>query len=195
MPPAFATSRIFASGPTSVGRISPCAAASTAPASAVSSHGWATAADTASSARQRSISASYLPLPGRGLVVITSGGKGLRRFDEVVAEVAGDRLVCHLALVDIEAFAEVRIIEQCLAGPLGGQRQRIGQRRIVQCDRSTCAAPPPACWRRSSGRRRQRRRSARRASSARDVSKQPPWSIATSTSTEPGCMRLTMLAR
>ena len=57
---------------------------------------------------------------------VTSGGKGLRRFDEVVTEIAGDRLVGHLALIDIEAFAEVRIIEQCLAGTLGGQRQRIG---------------------------------------------------------------------
>ena len=44
------------------------------------------------------------------------GGEGLCGFDEVVAEVAGDCLVGHLALVDIETFAEVRMLEQGLAG-------------------------------------------------------------------------------
>ena len=63
MPAAFATSRIFAAGPTRIGTISPFWPASIAAASAVSSHGCATAVGTGSRLRQRSSSASYLPVP------------------------------------------------------------------------------------------------------------------------------------
>ena len=41
----FATASIFAFGPTRIGLISPSFAASTAPESELSSHGWATAVD------------------------------------------------------------------------------------------------------------------------------------------------------
>ena len=59
----FATSRIFAAGPTRIGVISFFAPASSAPARAVSSQGCATAVGTGSRLRQRSSSASYLPVP------------------------------------------------------------------------------------------------------------------------------------
>src|SRR6186997_369184 len=63
MPCAFAISRIFASGPTRMGTMSPFSAASIAPASAVSSHGCATAVVTAGRLRHRSSMASYFPVP------------------------------------------------------------------------------------------------------------------------------------
>src|SRR3990172_4503881 len=55
----FATASIFAFGPTRIGLINPSFAASTAPESELSSHGWATAVVTGSSAFAASISRWY----------------------------------------------------------------------------------------------------------------------------------------
>ena len=58
-----ATSRIFVSGPTRIGVISPSAAASKAPASDDSSHGCATAVATGSRWRVFVSARSYFPVP------------------------------------------------------------------------------------------------------------------------------------
>src|SRR3954469_4608180 len=67
MPFAVAISRIFDSGPTRIGTISPFSAASTAPASAVRSAGCATAVVTGSRLRHLANSASYFPVPVRSM--------------------------------------------------------------------------------------------------------------------------------
>ena len=60
---------ILPAGPTRMGVISPFAPASTAPASADSSQGCATAVGTGSRGRHRSSSCSYLPVPGCPVMV------------------------------------------------------------------------------------------------------------------------------
>ena len=60
MPCSAATSRIFASGPTRTGSISPSAAASIAPRSEVSSQGWATIVTAGVPSRAAAIRRSYL---------------------------------------------------------------------------------------------------------------------------------------
>ena len=77
----FAISAIFADGPTRIGAISPCSAASIAPESAVSSHGCATAVGIGSSPWHRSSRCSYLPVPVvcfMTSLVLRSGSGGRR---------------------------------------------------------------------------------------------------------------------
>src|SRR3954447_7409724 len=78
MPLEDATSRIFASGPTRIGTISPFSAASTAPASDVASTGCATAVVAGSRLRHLASSASYFPVPEIG-DMSTSWSKSTRQ--------------------------------------------------------------------------------------------------------------------
>src|SRR5262249_37767033 len=64
MPLALARAPMVGAGPTRIGGISPSAAASVAPSSAVSSHGYATAVGAGDIPRHRSSTRSYFPLPG-----------------------------------------------------------------------------------------------------------------------------------
>ncbi len=57
-PAASAVARIFAAGPTRIGTMMPACAASTAPLSALASHGWATAQAIGGIASLRRISSS-----------------------------------------------------------------------------------------------------------------------------------------
>src|SRR5215204_1638543 len=63
MPCSRATARIFSSGPTRIGAISPWSPASIAPTSAVASQGCATAVGTGSRPRHLASAASYFPVP------------------------------------------------------------------------------------------------------------------------------------
>ena len=74
---------------------------------------------------------------------------------------------------------------------LVGQLHGVRQGRRWSARRSRCAAPRRACSPRSRTPSRAPGRSGRRAWSARESSKQPPWSIEMSTSTEPGFIRET----
>src|SRR5690348_14907890 len=48
------------------------------------------------------------------------------------AEVVGDRLVRHLAGMDVEAVPEMRVLGERLLPALVGERQGEGQRRVVE---------------------------------------------------------------
>src|SRR5687767_14130453 len=61
--------------------MSPCSPASTAPASDVSSQGWATAVGTGSRPRHLASSASYFPVPGSVRFMASSGSDVLRQPD------------------------------------------------------------------------------------------------------------------
>src|SRR5215831_12950390 len=78
MPALSATSAIFASGPTRIGRMRPFSPASIAPASAVSSHGCATAVGTGSRLRHLTSSCSYFPVPE---VIVPSHRPSSRRLN------------------------------------------------------------------------------------------------------------------
>src|SRR5215510_5792759 len=71
MPAAFAVSLILVIGPTRIGVISPACAASTAPDSALSSQGWATAVGIGARPLHRSRSLSYFPVPVAWLILFT----------------------------------------------------------------------------------------------------------------------------
>ena len=71
-----AISWIFGAGPTRIGTISPCWPASTAPARADCSQGWATAVGTGGRPWQRAISCSYFPVPVCGVMDPRRSGVG-----------------------------------------------------------------------------------------------------------------------
>ena len=124
MPCSAATARIFASGPTRTGSISPAAAASSAPRSEVSSQGWATIVTAGVPSRAAAISRSYFDGcagrlgVGHGRGLLASGrlaaGRGVARGE-------GHRL-------GVEA-------EELRHAPAGGRRRCRSARRWPRAPR------------------------------------------------------------
>src|SRR5688500_2713961 len=98
IPADFAVFAMLAAGPTSSGMINPRLYASTAPASAVASHGCATAVGTGSNPLHRSRRSSYFPVPvGCGTSRPPRPPSTLRKLSRV-AHVGGAEQVVQLFL-------------------------------------------------------------------------------------------------